>query len=315
MSTGWNVERFIKNPDTLADFVCAICREIFRDASTLNCGHTFCERCSILSEFTNKCSLCREFITQRVPDFSKRMLINRLQISCVFKSYGCSHTDTLKFIEAHEETCPYRLELCELCDEEVSINTMAHHLTNECEYRSVTCAVCNNTISYIETEMHAEVCPMSEVECVFCKWNGKRHMLSEHDLICPDFPVLCAYDSFGCKVLCTRTTINNHESNSLAEHLKLVTNFCTKKFKIADECMAAEGPFRVEGHLHSVMLCSDLTNSKCNMCHNTIKCIYDNPGELWLGYRCTKGCNYNVCLECLPKKRLYKSKHLFRVLL
>ena len=69
-----------------------------------------------------------------------------------------------------------------------------------------------------------------------------------------------------------------------------------------------EGPFKIKGHLHRVLLCSDVVNECCDYCEEIIEPIH----TMYFGYRCGKGCPLTICVGCLGKNRTYKSKQMIQ---
>jgi len=87
-------------------FFCTICTNVMDKASSLPCGHEFCEQCLIDSLKINPCCpLCRSKNTDFVPSFEKRSRIMSSEVKCVYKE--CPFTTTLSRIKAHEQNCKY----------------------------------------------------------------------------------------------------------------------------------------------------------------------------------------------------------------
>ena len=82
---------------------CSICCEVFKDASILSCGHTYCEKCitdwiheNIKKKLKAKCPLCNSEVkgivkkkVQLEKDLLARSIINDLEVFCKFKESGC----------------------------------------------------------------------------------------------------------------------------------------------------------------------------------------------------------------------------------
>jgi hypothetical protein len=306
-TTGWPLERFVEPMD---DFICPICREVCRNASTINCGHSFCESCiliSNISDYGDRCSICRVKIIQQVPDFSKRMAINGKFITCINKEFGCKTSTSVLRIQEHEKTCDFRKVKCNSCSDMISLVEMEEHMKNQCLFRLVPCVQCKLLIQFSSIENHIEnECPTQLVECNYCNWRGLRSELHTHESECQDIPVLCQYHMHGCDIIVPRRLKEEHEQTNHTALLSRALQELSEKLEFNMISYPPDGPYRILRHPHSMVLCSDLQNDSCDVCHKPI----ENKGSLWIGYRCIRGCNYTVCVRCFPSVRLYRSKRI-----
>ena len=302
--TGWSTDRFIEPTE---HYICGICREVFKDAMSLNCGHTFCKCCITKSDifFQNKCPVCRAFTIELVPDFSTRMKINGMAISCLYKEKGCEYKIALSRMTEHEICCPYKPVSCIQCKEEICFIYLEKHMNETCNKRLLDCTTCKSKIPYDEFKVHeTETCPMIQTNCSYCNFPCFRKYLSDHSNECQLIPIQCTYYKYGCKHLCSRKDMKKHLLET--DHLRLVTD-SFEEFK--DEmkehlnCIHQEGPFRVRGHNHSLLLCFDGEEEICSLCH-----FYIERNKSCFFYKCTKGCAYQLCTSCLRNTRTYHSK-------
>jgi hypothetical protein len=303
---GWPVERFIEPMD---DFICPICREVCRDASSINCGHSYCESCiliSNISEYGDRCSLCRVKIIQQVPDFSKRMIINRKLMTCMNKELGCKTSTSVLNILEHEKMCEFRIVKCNSCTDYISLVLMEEHIKNICMFRLVPCNECKSLVQYSLMETHLTECPSQLIDCPYCNWIGLRSELTLHESECQDMPVLCIYHIHGCDVIVPRRLKEEHEKTNHTALLSRALYKLSEKIEFNMQSYPPDGPYRILRHPHSVVLCSDLDNDSCDVCRNAIT----GRDGLWIGYRCIRGCNYTVCVACFPSVRLYRSKRI-----
>jgi len=60
---------------------CAICHDVMKDATSLNCGHTFCDGCiqQYRSLSSNLCPSCRTIITGTHPNYAVRNIIESMK--------------------------------------------------------------------------------------------------------------------------------------------------------------------------------------------------------------------------------------------
>ena len=298
---GWSSDRFTVPMD---DFICAICREVYRNAVSNPCGHTFCETCLRQSiRQVRQCPSCRIPIPPSVPAFSLRLAIQNSPIHCENHEYGCGVVCLLQDMTAHQQLCEFQHKPCDECNEQVQTNQLEHHQTHLCVYRLVACRQCQATVSFHEQESHIVTsCGQTSQTCDLCDWKGVRE--DAHLLVCPFVVVACKYKAYGCDVEQARNQMPAHEESS---HTDCLCRTIDRVHQSMDQFQMAhlqEGPFRVAGHPHRVYLCSDLQTESCSFCQQPIKVVQTNA----FGYTCGLNCSFFVCIECVGQRRLYKSK-------
>ena len=298
-------DRFTENVD---NYLCAICREVYRLPVSINCGHTFCYMCLNRSElnFKNQCPQCRTIIIQSVPSYDLRMKINGFHMRCLYTEYGCTFTDACSRIEEHEVSCEYKHTECNKCEQFYLSSKEDEHLTNLCPFRPVECKKCRYNIPFEETKEHENICIMADVTCELCSEVTKRFLLDSHQLDrCPKYTIHCTYHTYGCDFTCNREDMKEHELHT--NHVPIICSTMDKKITEWDRMLISQlqnGPFRVSGHGHSVVLCSDLEDVLCKCC----KKLIPSKNDCYFGYQCSTGCNFALCLLCFGKQRLYLSK-------
>jgi hypothetical protein len=239
-----------------------------------------------------------------VPDFSKRQRILSSRVYCENKIHGCEFIDVLSRIDHH--LCPYEQEECNECKEMVCNNQVEDHKKNICIHRKVPCEKCNKDVAHSNLEKHKEQeCPMLETKCMYCEWEGILLKKEQHNKECIFMERPCPYEKYGCNEKITFLNKNEHDSKT--DHVQITCRYMdelqtTMKKKLYT--FLPDGPFKVIGHQHEVILCSDLYNETCSNCHFGIT----SDQGLYLGFVC-KECNYSLCMDCFTNKRLFKSKH------
>ena len=302
---GYPVERFVAN---MEEYLCAICREVCRYPVSINCGHTFCKKCLEKSEtnFKNQCPQCRVVITQVVPSFNMKMKIDGSQIRCKYSEFDCNVIDAVSRIMEHEFICEKKHIDCEQCDTMQLFSEIENHKKNICESRPTSCHECLKTYPFNKAQDHDAVCLMKTVECIDCNESFKRMILPSHiDNECKKYIIPCIYHNYGCEYECKREDMSDHIDKT--NHIPIICATLDKKMDEWDTLIDSQlqsGPFRVSGHGHVVLLCSDLENTLCRGCK---KIILPRNGRFF-GYACNVGCAFNLCLSCFPKQRLYRSK-------
>lgn len=304
--SGWPLDRFVDK--NLLDYVCAICRDICRNAVSINCGHTFCEKCIQRSShnFKNECPQCRVLITQMVPSFHIRMKIEGLHIMCENNESGCTYTDATSRIKEHEESCPKRNVPCDDCEQNILESELEDHRLNRCTHRKVKCDICVNMVPLHKMEEHVrDLCLLKEIGCEWCSVVMQRFLMSGHLTECPKLVIPCTYYSYGCKNVCERQLMSTHLES--VNHIPIICNAFDNKIEEWDRLYLSQlndGPFRISGHGHLVVLCSDLNGVRCKACRKPMK----EHKERFFGYICTNGCPFALCVECFGQRRLYRSK-------
>lgn len=305
---GYPSERFVDNMDA---HLCAICREVYRLPVSLNCGHTFCKKCLHKSElnFKNKCPSCRTTIYQSAPAFHLRMVIDGSPIHCVYQEYGCNHVDALSRMTDHELSCHLKHVPCNQCNIMCLESSLVQHKTDTCSRRPISCSDCTARVPFNEMKDHLEQCPLRKISCELCNESMARFILPRHHQDhCLKSIIPCIYNKYGCSFTCKREDMTHHEETT--NHIPIICSTLDQKMEEFDKIIMTQlqnGPFRVAGHLHMVVLCSDLDQNNCHSCK---KKINEKHGR-YFGYHCMNdGCSYSICLSCFPDQRLFRSKHL-----
>lgn len=297
MYGGWSVDRFTVPMD---HYICAICREVYKDAVSNNCGHTFCKKC--ISRVRGQCPVCKEQIVMQSPDFSVRKIIATSPFRCEYVEHGCEFISTITDIHNHQLDCSYKHIPCEKCETIIKMIDMEKHVNEDCIYRNIQCDQCFENVSFDSLDKHKNtVCLYQTIECIYCICSSKRH--ERHEKSCEEMIVPCKYVKYGCKYESKRKEIKDHEQTN---HTDVLCDVLDRQLSLFTISHLHDGPFRIIGHPHRVYLCSDLDNDTCMYCHYQITDIQSNG--LFLGYTCGHGCPFVLCINCIGKRRLYKSK-------
>ena len=234
VETGGYNYRFVDD-DPPTKYICHICTFVARTPQQVSCcGYVFCESC--LKELKSKgqqfiCPICRRNLKNKYfNDRRADLEIRSLQIYCTNKKESndditCQWKGNLKDIEDHFKVCPYQLVACSnKCGEQHQRQILQHHLDNECFKRQVKCEYCEAVETFEEMfGNHIEECPNY---LIFCDNEGcnevmKRHLMEDHNNICPKQVISCQYNSIGCDVKMKREDQEKHEEHDMKKHLEM----------------------------------------------------------------------------------------------
>ena len=222
--------KFVSDPPP-DDYFCLICTLVAREAQqTSCCGKIFCKECLEKSARVNKnCPLCREELNGKYfPDRRAIRDINQLKVFCKNKKRCCKWEGELRHIESHHDSCPYRhIECPNQCTEAVRSMDLPQHLKTQCPIREVECRRCKQIgkHAYISTD-HLEDCPDLQISCPNegCRNRSKRKNMGAHRQQCPKETISCDYAKLGCKRVCLREDITDHNEEQVQGHLQLAMN-------------------------------------------------------------------------------------------
>ncbi|KAM9023559.1 RING finger protein 151-like isoform 1-T2 [Guaruba guarouba] len=155
---GYDIERFVGYVNE--GLLCSICRDVLEDPLQAPCEHAFCTACihGWLVHHSN-CPEDRQMIDVSLLRPLYRYMrndLNRLQLHCKNREYGCQMVCSLESIDRHERECEYSQIPCSNagCTVQVERRNLDGHLA-VCEYRSRECPNgCGYTILSVEDTQH-----------------------------------------------------------------------------------------------------------------------------------------------------------------
>ena len=216
------------------EYTCLICFLVAREAQQASCcGKIFCKQCLEKSLRLNEsCPNCREDLNNKY--FTDRRAIrdiNQLKVYCKNEKEGCMWKGELHHAATHHGSCPYHQVQCpNQCTEAVRSMDLQKHLETQCPNEKVKCHNCNQIgkRAYIRTD-HLENCPDLQIDCPNdgCQEKSKRKDMAAHRQECPKETISCEYAKLGCKHICLREDIANHNEEEAQAHLKLAMNKLT----------------------------------------------------------------------------------------
>ncbi|XP_013383071.1 TNF receptor-associated factor 3-like [Lingula anatina] len=218
-------------------YKCAKCKDALLNPMQTSCGHRICELCldSLFGENQvevmcpggeEDCDkLNKNDVNSVFKDKSAHREMQRLEVYCSNKNYGCPKKMKWKELDKHSADCEYTPECCAFCGNLIPLIQTNHHQTEECSQRPVTCQYCLQQVPFSEYETHIdETCLGVQVDCPHkCGATGiKRGELEEHFRICQAKPAECPYRVYGCEFQGTQPEVKTHEDEDKVNHIHLL---------------------------------------------------------------------------------------------
>ena len=128
---GYSTDIFLNEPADSC--LCAICHDVLKEASSLNCGHSFCAEC-IRSLYFNSselsCPTCRTAVTGSTnPNYAVRGIIDALEVACPDGGGECGWKGKVGELQSHGDICMFKVIECgiEGCTHTCQRKDMAAH--------------------------------------------------------------------------------------------------------------------------------------------------------------------------------------------
>jgi len=113
---------------------CPVCCEGFKDPPIYLCEnmHGLCSKCktSLMkneNEEAKCCPICRGELTDKRSYLMEKMLEKLPKMTCKHDDCDFKRAEE-NLVEEHEVECQYRPVFCGMCDEQVGLNRLTHHL-------------------------------------------------------------------------------------------------------------------------------------------------------------------------------------------
>ena len=112
-------------------------------------------------------------------DRAIELKVQALHVRC--KNF-CDWTGELKFLDDHKEVCPLEFIECsnDGCRTPVRRNNLGKHVSQECDFRVLSCVYCTDAYVYKDEQKHLAACMSVHVECV----NGCPTKYIRRDQVC-----------------------------------------------------------------------------------------------------------------------------------
>lgn len=298
---GYETERFI---GTINDnLICSICQEVLEDPMECSeCQTNFCSACIAL--WMTKSKICPnrcDLKLQRSHRFVRSEL-EKLQIYCVNKDFGCEYLLKLEFLKQHEDKdCNFRRISCinQGCMEKILVTEKYNH-EQSCIMRIVSCPDCNSTFKFSDQQAHSCISVLSDLIKDLTKASTNldkdlrvlSHTFSEstyHFGIkcseCQAFPISGArYICLSCPDYSLCWKCHNGRKHYHADIFQLNKDSFHEDV-ICDGC----GQNPITGLRYKCKVCENFGNSKSDFCQ---KCRFTIPHDhndfyIWAPYMVT----------------------------
>ena len=208
------------------DFMCMICSKVLIEPHVTDCcGQHFCQSC--LDEWFRKqggknCPHCRSERFSHILYLPLKRKIQALKVYCPNQKYGCGTTISINDFKGHVEKCSFANVACELgCGRSMLKKDSKQHLTNECPKRKVKCQHCLKEDSYdFIIGQHTDSCNEYPIYCPRgCMKIIMRKDLPMHAEVCLLENVQCVFHDVGCKARALRKDLQEHLQQNQQDHL------------------------------------------------------------------------------------------------
>nr|XP_033794013.1 TNF receptor-associated factor 5 isoform X3 [Geotrypetes seraphini] len=214
-------------------YKCAECNLVLHNPHQTGCGHRFCQSCILTLREVHEvptCPIDHEIINPHEvfkDNCCKREVLN-LQVICK-NMPDCSAKVTLGRYQEHLKQCLFETVECanDGCHDVMLRKALKDHLQHECRFREEVCQYCKQSMVSINLKNHEEnYCPDFPVPCPNqCSQILARDEIEDHlSSMCTEAELECPFKEYGCLVKDKRKKIQEHENDSLRDHLLLVLN-------------------------------------------------------------------------------------------
>ncbi|XP_030050508.1 TNF receptor-associated factor 5 isoform X1 [Microcaecilia unicolor] len=212
-------------------YKCAECSLVLHNPHQTGCGHRFCQNCILtLRKIHDEptCPIDHEIINPHEvfkDNCCKREVLN-LQVICK-NMPDCSTKVTLGRYQEHLKQCLLETVECsnDGCHDVMLRKALKDHLQYECKFREEMCQYCKQSMMSINLKNHEEnYCPDFPVPCPnHCSQILTRDEVEDHlSSVCTEAELECPFKDYGCLVKDKRGKIQEHENDSLRDHMLLV---------------------------------------------------------------------------------------------
>jgi len=137
---------------------------------------------------------------------------------------GCTETCPYEELDKHESQCGKALVTCKYS---ASCGFLRRHALEAheqtCAYRPDICTHCQADIPYANMEGHVAICGMVPLPCERCGATAIRSEMDKHlQDSCLEQEIPCDFHEQGCSVKLLRKNLKEHLANDLVEHMSMM---------------------------------------------------------------------------------------------
>ncbi|XP_061481268.1 TNF receptor-associated factor 5 isoform X4 [Rhineura floridana] len=139
----------------------------------------------------------------------------------------------------HLQQCLFESVQCtnEGCCEKILQRNLQEHLRLQCNYRKELCQYCNQLVTLINLKIHERtdcpdyplICPHGCLQIILTK------EVEEHVSVCPEVEIDCPYKQYGCSAKIKRGKLSEHVNVYLGEHMLQILD---KNSQLEDQTLA-----------------------------------------------------------------------------
>ncbi|KAK8759991.1 hypothetical protein V5799_028749 [Amblyomma americanum] len=135
-----------------------------------------------------------------------------LLLTAMCPKQGCSYQGSLRDLMNHYRSCLPSSATCTLCGEDVPAKLMSLHVAEVCESRPLSCPYCEMEVQARNLEIHMEDCDLRPATCDYCsgEFDTYLELRDKHMDVCPNKPVKCPYQQFGCNIQLSNKEMEDH---------------------------------------------------------------------------------------------------------
>uniref|UniRef100_A0A1E1XU32 Putative tumor necrosis factor-mediated signaling pathway n=1 Tax=Amblyomma sculptum TaxID=1581419 RepID=A0A1E1XU32_AMBSC len=192
---------------------CSLCGNISKEMRRLPCGRLYCQPCAYMLDDDEEIE-CGDECTHEISELvdSDEAFQEALLLTAMCPKQGCPYQGSLEEVMDHYKSCTLSTAKCTLCGEDVAAKLMSMHVAEVCECRPQSCPYCEMEVEARNLESHMEDCDLRPANCTYCneEFDTYLDLRDTHMDVCPNKPVKCPYQRFGCNIQVSNKEMENH---------------------------------------------------------------------------------------------------------
>eukprot|EP00899_Mesostigma_viride_P022327 jgi/Mesvir1/3279/Mv25098-RA.1 len=243
---GFDPTRVLNPRPIPEDLLCTKCSKVMIEPMEEECQHPACRLCLELWMVANQtcpaagCTASLNPMYLRPAHRSIRNRLSAMEVTCDNAFDGCEEVVQFQALPDHLSVCPKAKVPCshDGCPEAEIMREVLYQHQEGCQYRIVTCNLCNESMKQGELQEHmAKTCPNVEVAC---KHNGgcgrmvPRGVLAHHvEQACGRAIVACTIP--GCGHMVARGDLKHHLEVAVPHHMAALSAALQLQLSVNEE--------------------------------------------------------------------------------